>query len=249
MFISYSDKDHSRMRSLEKIIDKTSHFKSIIIADRRDPLLALTDKVKSGIFESDYVVPIFTQNSVSAQWVNQEVGFAAALNKTIIPIVEKEIIGDLKGFIHKNIDLPYNFSSNENNQKLTRSNFRKTCKLMINDLLLQNNFKIKSLELENVFPGQWYSEFDAPHIKGKEPGIEIKEGFKYFTQGQHWFNIENFKISNDQKKITFTKVGLGNDKRIIYNELRVLKLGEVYSGYEIEKAENKKISITYSRTR
>lgn len=249
IFISYSDTDRSRMRSLEKIITKTSHFKPVIIADRRDALLALTDKVKTGIFESDYIVPILTENSTNSQWVNQEIGFATALNKTIIPIVQREVIETLKGFIHKNIDLPYNFSEIESNQKATRNNYRKTCTLLINDLLIKNNFKIKALELENIFQGVWQSEFNAPHIRGKEPNIEIKEGYKYFVEGQHWFNIQNFKISNDQKTITFTKFGLGDDKRIIYNELKILKLGEVYSGYEIEKADNKKIAITYSRMR
>lgn len=247
IFISYSDNDRSRMRSLEKIIDNSTHFKPIIIADRRDALIALTEKVKTGIFESDYVVPLLTEKSINSQWVNQEIGYAAALNKTIIPIIEKEIVESLKGFIHKNIDLPYEFSENKSNPKATRTHFRKACNLVINDLLLVNNFKTKGLELENIFPGQWQSEFDAPHIKGTEPGIEIKEGNKYFVDGKHWFDIQNFKISSDQKRITFTKYGLGEDKRIIFNDLKVLKLGEVYTGFELEKLDNKKIAITYAR--
>lgn len=247
IFISYCDNDRLRMRSLEKIIDNSSHFKPIIIADRRDALIALTEKVKKGIFESDYFIPLLTEKSIGTQWVNQEIGYAAALNKPIMPIIEKEIIESLKGFIHRNIDLPYYFSENKSNPGATKNNFRKACKLVINDLLLLNNFKTKGLELENIFPGQWQSEYDGPHIKGTEPEIEIKEGHKYFTAGAYWFDIQNFKVSSDQKRITFTKFGLGEDKRIIYNDLKVLKLGEVYTGFELEKGDNRKIAITYAR--
>lgn len=249
IFISYSDDDRSKMRSLEKIINKTSHFKPIIIADRRDAFVALTEKVKTGIFECDYFVPILTKGSMTTQWVNQEIGYAAALNKVIIPIIDNEIIEKLKGFIHKNIDLPYKFSDSNNNPKTIRNVYRKACNLLINDLLVKNNFKVKTLELENIFPGIWESEFKGPEFGGKEPDIEIKEGNKYYTEGKHWFNIEKFKISPDKKRITFVKAGIGNDKRRVINDLKVLKLGQVYSGFEREETEDFDIIITYSRVK
>jgi len=246
IFISYSDQDRSRMRSLERIINKSRHFTSVIIADRREALVALTDKVKSGIFESDYIVPIITETSISSQWLNQEIGFASALNKEIIPIVEHQIINQLKGFIHKNIDLPYNFSEKVN-AKATRGVYRKICELLVTDLLIKNNFTPKSLELENIFPGQWKSSFSAPHITGTESLIEIKEGNKYFAQGKHWFNIENLKLNSNNSKMTFLKVGLADDKRKLKNDLQILKLGEVYEGTEEEVVEKLPIKIIYSR--
>lgn len=158
VFISYSDLDRSRMRSLERIIRDSKHFIPIIIADRLDALKSLTDKVKVGITESDYILPIITINSIGSQWVSQEIGYAVALNREIIPIVEQQIINELKGFIHKNIDLPYKFSE-KGNPKTTRGAYRKVCKLLINDLLIANNLLPKSVELGNIFPGKWRSIF------------------------------------------------------------------------------------------
>lgn len=246
IFISYSDQDRSRMRSLERIIKKSRHFTPIIIADRREVLTALTDKVKFGIFESDYIIPILTETSIGSQWVNQEIGYAVAMNKEIVPIIEQSIINQLKGFIHKNIDLPYNFSEKES-QKATRGAYRKICDQLITDLLIKNNHNPRSLELENVFPGQWKSRFNAPHINATESPIEIRDGYKYFAQGKHWFNIEDFKINSDNTKMSFVKVGLDGDNRRVKNDLRILKLGEVYEGIEEEEMEKLPIEIVYSR--
>lgn len=248
IFISYSDEDRSRMRSLAKIIENSNHFTSIIIADRRDALTALTEKVKIGIFESDYIVPLLTKNSISSQWVNQEIGYAAALNKEIIPIINKEIINDLKGFVHKNIDLPYSFLEIESNNKKTRNSFRDACNLAITDLLISNNLAAKTLELENIFPGLWTSEFKGPTIEGRELDIKISEGNKYHIKGKHWFNIEKFKVSKDRKKVKFLKVGIGTDTRRIVNDLKILKLGQVYAGTERdESGEQGYVNITYKR--
>ena len=247
VFISYSDDDRSKMRSLGKIITNSARFNPIVVADRRDAFTALTDKVKQGIFECDYFVPLFTKSSIFSQWVNQEIGFAAALNKKIVPIVDRELIDKLKGFIHKNIDLPYLYSDIPAAPKKNRAAFRKACNLLVNDLMLSNNFSVKSLELENIFPGKWVSEYHSSRLSGKEGNIEIVEGNRYLVNGHHLFNIEKFKMSSQGKKISFVKVGLGNDKRRIFNKLDVLKLGEVYTGIEKEASENIEIRITYSK--
>lgn len=251
IFISYSEKDRSRMRSLERIIEKAQHFAPLIIADRRDAFISLSDKVQNGIFESNYIVPILTQNSIDSQWVNQEIGFAIALNKEIIPIVERDTLDRLKGFVHKNIDLPYIFSEIVENRKRTRSKFRETCNLLINDLLVKNNHLPITLELQNIFPGQWKNEHKRPNTSGVELDIEveIKDGNKYYTQGRHWFNIEKFKITPDRRQITFIKKGIGNDSRRLVNELDVLKLGEVYAGFEYHEGDKNMIPITYSRVK
>src|SRR5687767_11563027 len=105
IFISYSDQDNNKMRSLERVIKNGGQFTPTIIADNRQALVQLTEKVSSGILTCDYFIPIITRKSVATQWLNQEIGFAAATKRRIIPIVEYQLINKLKGFIHKQLDL------------------------------------------------------------------------------------------------------------------------------------------------
>lgn len=246
IFISYSDSDRSKMRSLEKIINKTDHFTPVIIADRRTAFQSLTDKVKTGIYESEYFLPILTKNSISSQWVNQEIGYAVAFEKEIFPIVEQQIINELKGFIHKNIDLPYSFSEKEN-PKSSHGAFRKVCDIVINDLLITNNYIPKSIELEAYFPGKWKSTFKSSHISGAEAIIEIKDGNKYLVNGKHCFNIEKVELDIVNSRLSFMKVGLSKDNRRFTNALHIEQLGAMYKGYEEEKLEKLPIQIVYQR--
>ena len=41
----------------------------------------LTDKVKEGILETPYFIPILTRSSITSQWVNQEIDFAIATDR------------------------------------------------------------------------------------------------------------------------------------------------------------------------
>src|SRR5688572_148609 len=110
IFISYTEKDKSRMETLKRIIEQTKFFNPpLIIGDLSYASRPLDQKVIDGINMSDYIIPILTTNSISSQWVNQEIGFATASRKTILPIVQEESVDFLKGFIHKNIDLPYRY--------------------------------------------------------------------------------------------------------------------------------------------
>lgn len=248
IFISYSEKDKSRMRSLEKVILKSVYYTPVIVADRRETFASLSEKVQKGIFESEIFVPLLTKNSISTQWINQEIGYAVALNRTIIPIVEKDIMELLKGFVHKNIDLPYVFSESIE-EKTARAQFRKICSLLVNDLMIKNNFIVNSIELENVFPGTWMSRYKGPYVTGEEFEIEIKENNKYYTKGKYWFDIEQFKVHIGKRKLKFIKFGIGDDKRRYVNDLYILKLGEVYSGVEYQEGDDIKTEITYSRVK
>jgi hypothetical protein len=58
---------------------------------------------------SAIIIPIITEQSITEQWINQEIGFATAIDKKIMPIIESGLIDTLKGFIHKQIDLPYTY--------------------------------------------------------------------------------------------------------------------------------------------
>lgn len=61
----------------------------------------LSSKVKENIQESNCFVPFLTKNSVSSQWVNQEIGYAIGTSHElgIYPVVEKGL--EIKGFINK----------------------------------------------------------------------------------------------------------------------------------------------------
>ena len=101
VFISYSDLDNVKVKMLESKCNSSSNIIPIIVANKREPLVLLTKKVIDGINEADFIIPILTRNSIHTQWINQEIGFSKANpEKIVLPIIEKEIIDHLKGFIH-----------------------------------------------------------------------------------------------------------------------------------------------------
>jgi hypothetical protein len=133
VFISYSDFDRDKVKLLINELKTNPMFSAIVIANNREALEPLAKKVADGIIRSDIFIPILTRNSIMTQWINQEIGFATALNKKVLPIVENDQISNLKGFIHKQIDLPYNFPSNS--KKATENkNFIKQVRLLISDI-------------------------------------------------------------------------------------------------------------------
>lgn len=242
IFISYSDTDRNKMRSVERLINGTEIFTPIVIADNRQVLIQLTEKVKTGIFECEYFVPILTRNSISTQWVNQEIGFATAINRKTIPIVEKQLIDTLKGFIHKQLDLSYLFEGNQNNSRSEASKFTSVSKVLINDLLLINNVTPKVMSLENLFPGKWRNIYVTKDGESGSEDFEIKDGYKYIIKGKHMFNLENISIDLKKNKIKFKKVGISPDNRFALNEIKIIEVGKKYEGFE-----NETTNIAYYR--
>ena len=112
IFISYSDYDKDKVDLIVNELEGNTKFFPIVIASNRVALKPLAQKVADGIIQAKVILPILTKNSIPTQWINQEIGFATALSKRIMPIVESNLINKLKGFIHKQIDLPYNFRPN-----------------------------------------------------------------------------------------------------------------------------------------
>lgn len=124
-FISYSNSDKNKMEAIKKAIESIrKEFEVVVIAKSPAPGSPLSNKVEIGINECDFFVPILTKNSIYSQWVNQEIGYANAKNKFLLPLIDSNIATQLKGFIHHNIDLPFQFHSNENKRK-EASEFRK----------------------------------------------------------------------------------------------------------------------------
>lgn len=68
------------------------------------------DVIKDKINECPYFLAILTKADISSQWVNQEIGYATAVGKTLIPVVETDHTGKMiesKGFIELNDRIPY----------------------------------------------------------------------------------------------------------------------------------------------
>ena len=135
VFISYSEIDRRKKDILVKEIDKWMNLKHIVIADKRQTNLYLSEKVIRGFSLAHYVIVILTKNSIQNQWVNQEIGYAKSLEKLkkikIYEIVEENIIPDLKGFIHNQKDLPYKFYSFPNNTRRENLPFVKQAKILL----------------------------------------------------------------------------------------------------------------------
>lgn len=111
LFISYSDANKDKVELIRKEFNDHYLFEPLIVANRRAPNKALIEKVTEGISSAYRVIAILTQDSINTQWINQEIGYATAKGVKLIPIVEKIIMSDLKGFIHKENDLPYAFNT------------------------------------------------------------------------------------------------------------------------------------------
>lgn len=70
----------------------------VYVAMRQPQLgISLPIKVSNAIQQSDCVIAILTQSGDKSAWVNQEIGYAKAAGKLIIPVVEEGV--DPKGFV------------------------------------------------------------------------------------------------------------------------------------------------------
>ncbi|HEX9896678.1 MAG TPA: toll/interleukin-1 receptor domain-containing protein [Dehalococcoidales bacterium] len=70
----------------------------VYVADNQPQLgVQLPVKVSNGINQSDCVIAILTQNGDRSAWVNQEIGYAKATGKLVIPVVEQGV--NPKGFV------------------------------------------------------------------------------------------------------------------------------------------------------
>ena len=133
IFISYSDFDKDKVELIVNELEGNTKFFPIVIASNREALKPLAQKVADGIIKAKIILPILTKNSIPTQWINQEIGFATALNKRIMPVVESDLIDKLKGFIHKQIDLPYNYLPNTN-KATEHKDFIKQVRNLLSDL-------------------------------------------------------------------------------------------------------------------
>ncbi|MCP4763229.1 MAG: hypothetical protein GY870_15760 [archaeon] len=148
------------MQMLKKLVNATTSLVPIVIADRRKALVPLTKKVEDGINESQIFVPILTKKSISSQWVNQEIGYASALpDIKIMPIIDNSIIDDLKGFIHKQVDLSSDFQSFPGNAKKEGMHFKKCIVELINDIKEEYNIVTPTNSVEDISDNETREKF------------------------------------------------------------------------------------------
>lgn len=111
LFISYTSENYNKVDLIKEELKDNLHFKPLVVANHRKPNKALIKKVTEGIDSSFGVIPLLTKESIYTQWINQEIGYANGKDIPVIPIVEKRILLDLKGFINSQNDIPYQYES------------------------------------------------------------------------------------------------------------------------------------------
>lgn len=92
VFISYSRQDEVSAHLLAHLLNRDDDLECLI--DRKVPIGEQFDKKLLGMIkDADVVLVLLSNASVLSAWVNQEIGFALALDKPIWPIALK---GDIK---------------------------------------------------------------------------------------------------------------------------------------------------------
>jgi type I site-specific restriction endonuclease len=194
-----------------KELTNHEYFKPIRIASNKEPLKLISDKVIRGLHDSEIVIPILTSQSISTQWINQEIGFAQAKDKKIIPIVEKEVIDSLKGFIHKQADLSYSYNRNSRIGQENKA-FINCFRLLLADLEIEYNLKAVPTVIEPSIPS----------IADKATEIQkIKEA-----------NSRRTKFVNSWETVEISKKEVVNIIEIIREELGKLRGDEISSRQE-----------------
>ena len=166
-FISYSNENDDKRAILSRLL-RVNKLNPIIVALRNKPSMLLAAKVEQAIEEADFLIPILTKESIQNQWVNQEIGYSNKLvneNKLrIIPIVEESIMDCLKGFVHKQMDLPFKFKANSEKQ-IENNNFKLQCSKLTSYLKKLSpprkneiNFNSTFSYLSHSYSGRMYLE-------------------------------------------------------------------------------------------
>jgi len=159
VFVSYSSEDDNKRLAVGNALKAAvPRITPVVVAARREPGRPLADKVIACIEEADVLVPILTRSSIHTQWVNQEIGYAHGIGKPVIPLVERQIIGQLKGFIHNQHDLPFSFEGFELDARREAAAFRSAYRLLIDHLQGQRRRQLSStISPRSVVQGERYS--------------------------------------------------------------------------------------------
>jgi hypothetical protein len=216
VFISYSEDDKKKMVTLRNKLKRNSSFEPIIVADRRMSSTLLSEKVAWAIEETDILVPILTDKALFNQWVNQEIGYAKAKRKLIWPIIGDNTIDKMKGFVHKQYDLPYQFTRSANSRK-EASSFRKCCSDLLSDLQLYLQFLRQGSNVPPLLIGEWNHEYyDAIRGNKIHQRVRIDQAGNCFIDNsdKHTFVLRNINPEPNLRIISFDKVLVSTDETV-----------------------------------
>ncbi len=158
-FISYSARDDAVVRCLAAALEAAEPpISPIVVADKREPGKLLADKVTEGIRECDCFVPVLTKSSLRNQWVNQEVGYATAMERLIVPLAETRAVSLLKGFIHDQKDVPFRYSTGLDRLRTGSVDLSAACDSLVDYLQSRRTLAFHSrVEPDSVVSGAPYT--------------------------------------------------------------------------------------------
>ena len=98
-FISYSSEDIINVNLLKKQIEESASGIEVFVGEKDiRPTENYLNRISLEIKQCDLFILFWSKNSKQSDWVNQEIGHAYALNKTILPIIFEANL-ELSGFI------------------------------------------------------------------------------------------------------------------------------------------------------
>ncbi len=92
-----SPRDNPLVTAIHDVL-KEQGVECFVAEKHREPGRPITKKIEDAILTSDVVIVLWTKEGAASAFVNQEVGFARAKGKLVIPFVEAEI--KLEAFLH-----------------------------------------------------------------------------------------------------------------------------------------------------
>lgn len=87
VFLSHSEKDKDLVQRINELLTRL-HIRPWIYENDYVGGSNRFERIKSHIQDTPYFLVLFTQEGLSSQWVNQEVGYAVGIGRDIIPILE-----------------------------------------------------------------------------------------------------------------------------------------------------------------
>jgi hypothetical protein len=97
VFVSYSRSDKRIVKRLVKTLERAGMIP--MWDEDLPPGVRFTEQIQSFIANSHVFLPVFTRTSIKRAWLHQEIGFAAALAKPILPVTLGDLADPPSGFI------------------------------------------------------------------------------------------------------------------------------------------------------
>jgi hypothetical protein len=98
VFISYAEDDRIKAEKIQKYLGSIGMH---VLWDRRFALGSVfLDEIKRQIAYSHIFLPIVTSSAIKSRWVDQEVGYAVAMNVPILPVAYGELPAGMIGENH-----------------------------------------------------------------------------------------------------------------------------------------------------